>query len=175
MDWEWLESRSFPPQFKRLRTRLHCWAKASKIIRLSETQKKTRQRPKANETGEVRSSILTFTNVRNMYFYSATNRGDMVNPLLIRCIASCCSATGGVPDELSPAGKWLDCGFGHHIRDFPLYGLTWPAQVCTHTFGFINTFPLMKPASHCRLNSSLTGGLRAIITSISGVPLCPCY
>lgn len=29
-----------------------------------------------------------------------TNQGDIVNPLLIGCIASYCSVTGGVLDEL---------------------------------------------------------------------------
>lgn len=43
MDWEWLESRSLPPQFKRLRT--GCIVEQRpKIIRLSETEEKTRQR-----------------------------------------------------------------------------------------------------------------------------------
>lgn len=51
----------------------------------------------------------------------------------------------------------------------------WPAQVWTHTFGFINILTLMNRASHCRLNSSLIGGPTAIITAISGVPSCPCY
>lgn len=49
------------------------------------------------------------------------------------------------PPQLD-SGKWLD-GTGEPNRDPPLNGIGWPAQLWTHTFGFINILTLMNQAS----------------------------
>lgn len=68
-----------------------------------------------------------------------------MNPLLIGCIASCCSTTGGVPDELLPpvpdAGKWLDCGFGHHIEIFLFMALPGPHRSALTPLASLIPFP----------------------------------
>ena len=64
------------------------------------------------------------------------------------------------PPQLD-SGKWLD-GTGEPNRDPPLNGIGWPAQLWTHTFGFINILTLMNQASPADSTPHMYFGVRLL-------------